>query len=91
MDINSVYRQGANIFEMLKYLIFACLLIGLTSQAQVKNLSLHAGAHIHIIPSVDNIDETSYSIPSTSAYFSTTLAGQESFSEKERICSPGSI
>ena len=49
----SFYIQGANIFELKKYLILSCFLIGMTCEAQIKNFSFHGSANYPIIKTVE--------------------------------------
>jgi hypothetical protein len=49
----SFYIQGANIFELTKYLILSGFLIGMTCKAQVKNFSFYGSANYPTINTVE--------------------------------------
>ncbi len=53
MNAYSFYIQGANIFELKKYLILSFFLIGITCEAQIKNFLFHASANYPIIKTVE--------------------------------------
>jgi hypothetical protein len=81
----SFYIQGANIFEMKKYLILSCFLIGMTCDAQVKNFSFHGSANYPMIKTVETDHQpTGITIPATTGYASyvTKINVRESFSSK---------
>ena len=58
----SFYIQGANIFELKKYLILSFFLIGITCEAQIKNFSFHGSANYPIIKTVET-DHQSITLP----------------------------
>jgi len=83
--LSSFYIQGANIFEMKKYLILSCFLIGMTCEAQVKNFSFHGSANYPLIKTVETDHQpTGITIPAATGYASyvTKVNVRESFSSK---------
>jgi len=62
----SFYIQGANIFELKKYLILSFFLIGITCEAQIKNFSFHGSANYPIIKTVET-DHQSITLPMAGA------------------------
>src|SRR6187455_2996683 len=47
------YIQGANIFELKKYLILCFFLIGINCDAQIMNFSFHGSANYPIINTIE--------------------------------------
>ncbi len=81
----SFYIQGANIFEMKKYLLLSCFLIGMTCEAQVKNFSFHGSANYPIIKTVEtDLQPIPLTIPAATGYSSyvTQVNVRESFSSR---------
>src|SRR5687768_6770345 len=81
----SFYIQGANIFELKKYLILSCFLIGMTCEAQVKNFSFHGSANYPIINTVEtDVQPIGITIPAATGYSSyvAKVNVRESFSSK---------
>jgi hypothetical protein len=75
MNDYSFYIQGANIFEMKKYLFFSCFLIGITSQAQIGNFILYGSANCPFIKDFEAEQKTvPVTIPSATGYSSFMLA-----------------
>jgi hypothetical protein len=95
MNLNSFYIQDANILEMKNFLIFAVLLTGIVCKAQIKNVSIRAGANYPLIRSIESRDNVAtIPIPAATGYVSSTISGiavEESFSSKVGAQAGGSF
>jgi hypothetical protein len=88
MNDVSIYIQGANIFEMKKYLIVGFLLTVVATQAQIKNVSVSLSAGIPVIPSVESGAKfTGIPIAAATGYSYATIGVRmkESFSDRGAI------